>query len=90
MATCIHGCGNALSPRSHLDECPACRSRFYYWRKKTPAEIITRRAKLDIYSSTLDTHFNTKGKQNQKLVPQPTAKVVSAKVIELRRFRRRA
>ena len=63
MITCIHNCGNSISPRSKLNECVTCRHALYYWRGKRPAQIVARRAKLDVYASRLDTHFSTRGKQ---------------------------
>lgn len=55
-------CDNLLSDRSKLEECQQCRSAFYYWKRKRPAQIIQRRAALTKYGSRLDRNFITKKK----------------------------
>lgn len=49
----IAGCDNELSPRSRLDECPACRANLISWLKRRPAEVLERRLKLNLYDSRM-------------------------------------
>lgn len=51
------GCHNELTERSKLDVCSSCRSSFYYWKKRSPAEILGRRAQLRKFKSRLDRDF---------------------------------
>jgi hypothetical protein len=55
MSACmITNCGAELSPRSSLPICPLCRSTIYRWRKRRPAEVLERRARLIKYSSRME------------------------------------
>lgn len=83
---CIHGCGRNAT--AETDECKPCRGGFYYWNKKSPTDRMKRRDKLDVLSSRLDTHFNTRGRPNEEPLVQPKPKTSGNKVIVLRERRR--
>lgn len=85
MAECVHNCGREAGKSG---ECKNCRQGFYYWRKKSPKEVIVRRAKLDVLSSRLDTHFNTRGRTNEEMVVQPAPQTTRSNVVLLRTRRR--
>lgn len=85
---CIHGCGVRISPNSELEECPKCRQGFYYWRKKSAKDRLERRNKLDVLSSRLDTHFDTRGKQNTEPHVQPPPQETRSKVVITRERRK--
>jgi hypothetical protein len=88
MKPCIHVCGRDVSDQSQSGECSVCRSGLYYWRKKSIGDRIKRRRQLDVLSSRLDTHFDTRGKVNETPLVQPAPKKTSAKIIVLRERRR--
>lgn len=50
-------CSNELSERSNRDTCAQCRASYYYWRKKKPVEVLTRRVNLAKYANRLDNSF---------------------------------
>jgi hypothetical protein len=86
MNPCIHACGRDTSSES--GECSVCKSGLYYWRKKTVGDRIKRRKQLDVLSSRMDTHFDTRGKINDAPLVQPAPKKTTAKVIMFRERRR--
>jgi hypothetical protein len=89
---CIHNCGRdavtSTGRPTKSGECPTCRSGFYYWKSKTVVKRLKRRNQLDVLSSRLDTHFNTKGKPNTTPLVQPDPKSYGGKVIVLRERRK--
>lgn len=88
MVDCIHACGEQVSEHSETGECKNCRSGFRYWNKKTPTDRLKRRNKLDVLSSRLDTHFDTRGKQNKEALVQPKPEQTKTKVILTRERRK--
>lgn len=83
---CIHACGRDAKKKD--GECKTCKSGYYYWKRKSARERLERRNKLDVLSSRLDTHFDTKGKKNEELLVQPAPKTTGAKIIVLRERRK--
>ena len=58
MKTCaIDNCDGEIPDHSKHDICATCRSSRYYWDRKTPAEVVERRHKLNKYGARLDTFF---------------------------------
>jgi hypothetical protein len=49
----IPGCSTVISPRSRLDECPACRAYLVTYLKARPAKVMERRQKIHLYDSRL-------------------------------------
>ena len=49
----IQGCHTELSPRSKLDECPACRAYILSYLKARPARVMARRQAIHLYDSRL-------------------------------------
>jgi hypothetical protein len=88
---CIHNCGRLAATKSGKPttsgECTVCRSGFYYWKGQNATKRLKRRNQLDVLSSRLDTHFDTRGKRNEEPLVQPVPKDYGDKVIVLRRRR---
>lgn len=84
--SCIHACGR--NAKKEGGECVICRSGFYYWKKQTATKRLKRRNQLDVLSSRLDTHFDTRGKRNEVPLVQPEPQTRGAKVIVLRERRK--
>lgn len=89
---CIHNCGRLAVTKSgratESGECPICRSGFYYWKSKPATKRLKRRNQLDVLSSRLDTHFDTRGKRNEEPLVQPLPQSKGAKIIVLRERRK--
>lgn len=89
---CIHNCGRLAVTKSGRPttsgECTICRSGFHYWKNKPATKRLKRRNQLDVLSSRLDTHFDTRGKRNEKPLVQPPPLSRGAKVIVLRERRK--
>jgi hypothetical protein len=83
---CIHHCGRNAETKD--GECKVCRSGFYYWKKATATKRLKRRNQLDVLSSRLDTHFDTRGKRNEEPLVQPEPQSRGAKIIVLRERRK--
>jgi hypothetical protein len=83
---CIHGCGRDAATKD--GECKVCRGGFYYWKNQPATKRLKRRNQLDVLSSRLDTHFDTRGKKNEQPLVQPAPQTKGAKVIVLRERRR--
>jgi len=83
---CIHACGRNAETKD--GECKVCRSGFYYWKKASAAKRLKRRNQLDVLSSRLDTHFDTRGRRNDSPHIQPEPKETGGKVIVLRERRK--
>lgn len=79
---CIHNCGRLAETKD--DECKVCRGGFYYWKKQPATKRLKRRNQLDVLSSRLDTHFDTRGKRNDEPLVQPQPQATRGKVIVLR------
>lgn len=43
--------------------CKNCRSSWYYWKKKRPAQVLVRRGKLTLYKNRLGEFFDDEGKK---------------------------
>lgn len=56
MSNCIH-CGEPLSKRTTLEECPTCRRSFYYWKNRRPAQRQRRRSQLELFRTRLRNWF---------------------------------
>jgi len=63
-ACIIPSCSNTIGPLSRLDVCPTCRSSFYYWSKRSPAQMMVRREKLKLYDERLQSMLS--GKKGSK------------------------
>lgn len=52
----MENCDNAIpaSARETTTFCSNCRSGFYYWGKKSPAQVVHRRGRLQLYSERVD------------------------------------
>lgn len=87
MVDCIHSCGEQVSENSEHGECKNCRSGFRYWNKKGAKDRLRRRNKLDVLSSRLDTHFDMRGRENEKMLVQPKPEQTKTKVIVTRERR---
>lgn len=89
---CIHNCGRLAVTKSgrptESGECTICRSGFHYWKNKPATKRLKRRNQLDVLSSRLDTHFDTRGKRNEEPLVQPQPQSRGAKVIVLRERRK--
>lgn len=89
---CIHNCGRlavtATGRSTESGECPICRSGFHYWKNKPASKRLKRRNQLDVLSSRLDTHFDTRGKPNNEPLVQPLPQSRGAKVVVLRERRK--
>jgi hypothetical protein len=89
---CIHNCGRLAVTKTGRDtesgECPICRSGFHYWKNKPASKRLKRRNQLDVLSSRLDTHFDTRGKRNEEPLVQPEPQSRGAKIIVLRERRK--
>lgn len=83
---CIHGCGRNAQTKD--GECKVCRSGLYYWKRKTASERLKRRNQLDVLSSRLDTHFDTRGKRNANPIVQPEPQTKGATLLVFRKRRR--
>lgn len=59
-ACIIPSCSNTIGPLSRLDVCSTCRSSFYYWGKRSPAQMINRREKLKLYDERLQNMLGNK------------------------------
>lgn len=66
---CIHGCGRKAETKD--GECKVCKSGFYYWKRQTATKRLKRRNQLDVLSSRMDTHFDTRGRRNDEPLVQP-------------------
>lgn len=54
MAKCIiTNCGNTISPRSELTICPLCRQTLYRWSYRRVSEVLERRKRLAMYTSSM-------------------------------------
>lgn len=49
----IAGCNTEISPRSRLEECPACRAYLIAYLKASPAVTLERRRKIHMFDSRL-------------------------------------
>ena len=60
------GCGREYQTRADnpRHECDACRSSFYYWKKRRPAQILYRRGKLQLFANRLNEWFDKEGKKS--------------------------
>lgn len=89
---CIHNCGRLAVTKSGRPttsgECTICRSGYHYWKGKPATKRLKRRNQLDVLSSRLDTHFDTRGKPNNEPLVQPQPQSRGAKVIVLRERRK--
>ena len=83
---CIHACGRNAETKD--GECKVCRSGFYYWKNKPASKRLRRRNQLDVLSSRLDTHFDTRGKRNEEPLVQPEPQSRGAKIIVFRERRK--
>lgn len=89
---CIHNCGRLAVTKAGRPtlsgECTICRSGFHYWKNKPATKRLKRRNQLDVLSSRLDTHFDTRGKRNEELLVQPAPQSRGAKIIVFRERRK--
>lgn len=89
---CIHNCGRLAVTKAgrptDSGECTICRCGFHYWKKQPATKRLKRRNQLDVLSSRMDTHFDTRGKRNQEPLVQPEPQTKGAKIIVLRERRR--
>lgn len=89
---CIHNCGRLAVTKSgrptQSGECTICRSGFHYWKNKPATKRLKRRNQLDVLSSRLDTHFDTRGKPNAEPLVQPPQQSTRGKVIMFRERRK--
>lgn len=83
---CIHNCGRLAETKA--GECRVCRGGFYYWKKQPATKRLKRRNQLDVLSSRLDTHFDTRGKRNEEPLLQPKPQTKGAKIIVFRERKR--
>jgi len=49
----IADCDELVSDRSRLDACKTCRAAINRWKKRRPAQILTRRQTLNKYNARL-------------------------------------
>lgn len=49
----IAGCNTEISPRSRVEECPACRAYLVAYLKASPARTLERRQKINLFDSRL-------------------------------------
>jgi hypothetical protein len=89
---CIHNCGRLAVTKggkpTESGECPICRSGFHYWKNKTATKRLKRRNQLDVLSSRLDTHFDTRGRRNEEPLVQPEPREATGNVIVFRKRRK--
>ncbi len=89
---CIHNCGRLAVTKSgrptKSGECLICRSGFYYWKNKPATKRLKRRNQLDVLSSRLDTHFDTRGRRNEVPCVQPEPREATGTVIVFRKRRK--
>ncbi len=50
---CSFGCERELRPNSKLDACDVCRANINSWERRRPAEVVIRRAKLNLYTTRM-------------------------------------
>lgn len=92
VENCIHNCGRLAVTKggrpTESGECSICRCGFHYWKSKPATKRLKRRNQLDVLSSRLDTHFDTRGKRNAEPQVQPLPTESRGKVIVLRERRK--
>ena len=47
---CNLGCERELLPNSRFATCAVCRANINSWERRRPAEVVIRRAKLQLYT----------------------------------------
>lgn len=61
MRVCdIASCGEQLPENSQSTMCALCRNNLARWRKRRPAQVLTRRAQLTKWSDRMDTLLDHK------------------------------
>lgn len=66
MAKCVYKDCFRLSSGGH-DDCAACRQRYKYWDRKTPAERLERQRKLRLSSSTMEQFVTEKALKSHNI-----------------------